>query len=223
MGETRIIFRKLEASPTPEFVTHRNSVSEPITAPPIGETITLKKAEDDGTSSRKPGFSQQELGKEDKVSPETEPSAKVTPSESWVIIDEKLVKEEDEKLAKEEESIADQPSAGPTVSPVSDVKQAWSESSSLLDGVSVAQLIPTAPSNSGVSGEGVGKDIQIEDMEDAEMKANRSSVAVNYSTFTAGDLNEENEEPEEMFSTPLATTPQVNSTCTINTPGNRYY
>lgn len=184
-----------------------NSVSEPLTSPPIGETTTLRKSEDNGASPRKPAFSPQKLGNEDSVPPETELSARVMPSESWVIVDE--------KLANEEESITDQPSADPTESPASDVKQAWSENSSIPDGVSVAQPIPTTPSNSNVSGEGVGKDIQIEDMEDVEVKEDRSSVAVSYSTFTAGDLKEEEKEPEEMFSTPLAATPQV-STCTIN-------
>lgn len=208
VGETRIVFSKLEGPlPTPLPITIEESAeAEPQTAASIGETITLKKAEDNDLSVDK-----------DKSSPKKEPSAEVLPSESWVIVkpqevDQSVTDKPNKNLAGKTEGIPDQPATSNTEPPASDQevnKQAWSGSGDERGSASVAQPPPIAPSSSSVSGGGAGpKDIEVEDIEEREVKENGVVEAVSNAVFTFGE--EEEEEPEEKFSTPSAATPQVN-------------
>ena len=206
VGETRIVFSKLEGPlPTPVPVTISESEAEPQTVASIGETVTLKKAEENDLPQ-----------KLDKTSPKKEPSAEVLPSESWVIVkppevDQSVTKE---KLADKTEGILDQPATSNSELPSSDqeVKQVWNGSSGEQGSTSVAQQPPAAPSSSSVSDGGAGKDIEVEDIEEREVKEDGIGEAVSNAVFTFGEEEEEEEEePEERFSTPSAATPQVSN------------
>ena len=205
VGETRVVFSKL-GGPLPTPVPITDSKPEPQSLAPVGETITLKKAENSAVA--------QTLVDKDKSPPKKEPSAEVLPSESWVIVKPEVDTQDDqsepkEKLSTDKDNIPDQPATSNVEPETSDVKQAWNGSSSEQDSASVAQPPPgAAPSSSGggTSG-GVGKDIEVEDIEEGEVKEEGVSDAISNAVFTFGELEEE--EPEEKFSTPSAATPQV--------------
>ena len=186
-------------------VTISDSGPEPQSAAQIGKTITLKKAEDNSLPQ-----------KLEKTSPKKEPSTdEVLPSESWVIvkppeIDQPTTDKPNEKLT---EGIPDQPAtASKAEHPISDqeVKQAWKGSSGEQGSAAVGQPPPAAPpSSSSVSGGGARKDIEVEDIEESEMKEDGVVEAVSNAVFNFGEEEEKEEEPEEKFSTPSAATPQV--------------
>ena len=184
-------------------ITISDSEPEPQTAAQIGETITLKKAEDNTLPQ-----------KLDKTSPKKEPSTEVLPSESWVIVkppevDQPTTDEPKEKLT---EGIPDQPATSKAEPPTSDqeVKQTWKGSSGEQDSAAIARPPPAVPpSRSSVGGGGTGKDIEVEDIEESEVKEGGVGEAVSNAVFNFGEEEEKEEEPEEKFSTPSAATPQV--------------
>ena len=203
VGETRIVFSKLEPIPIPTNVIDNKVEQQPPV--PVGETITLKKAEDLG--HHKPD-------NQDQASPMKEPVDEIQPSESWVIVKSEVeaqtgkstIDEPREKVSTDRESLPDQPQpTSDTASQASDVKQAWNGSSREQDSSTVTQPAPTTPSGGG----DVGRDnIEVEDIEEEEGKDNGAGDDdASNSTFTIGD-----EESEEKFSTPSAVTPQV---CTV--------
>ena len=193
-------------------VTISESEAEPQATAPVGETITLKKAGDNGQP-------QKSMDK-DNTSLKKDPSAELPPSESWVVVtpprvDQSTIDAPKEKLTTMRE---DQPTTS-SVEPLAsghNVKQAWSGSS---DGqgsaASVAQPPPAVPpSNSSncssvnLSRGGTGKGIKVEDVEESEVKEEGIGEAVSNAVFNFGE-EEEEEEPEEKYSTPSAATPQV--------------
>ena len=212
VGGTRIVFSKLEGPlPTPVPVTISESEAEPQAAAPVGETITIQKAED----KKLPHKSMDE----DSTSPKKESSAELLPSESWVVVTPpkggqsttSVTDEPNGKSANKKEDIPYQPAIGDTASD-HDVKQAWSGSSDNQgSAMSATQPPPAAPpsnSSSGLVHGGSGKGIEVEDIEESEVKEDHGvDEAVSNAVFTFGEKEEE--EPEEKFSTPSAATPQV--------------
>ncbi len=189
-------------------ITISESEPEPQAAAPVGETITLQKAEDNDLP--------QKSVDRGSTSPKKEPSAELPPSESWVVVsppkvDQSTTEKPKEKPANEREDTPHQPATGDAASD-QDVKQAWSGSSDNQgSAASVAQRPPTAPPSSSSSGlvhGGGGRGIEVEDIEESEVNEDGVDEAVRDAVFTFGE--EEEEEPEEKFSTPSAATPQVN-------------
>lgn len=203
------MFSKLEGPlPTPVPVTISESEAEPQAAAPVGETITIQKAGDNSVPRKSMD--------EDSTSPKKEASAELLPSESWVVVtppkvDQSTISVTDEpkdKAANKREDIPYQPAIGDTASD-HDVKQAWSGSSdNQSSATSVTQPPPAAPpsnSSSGLVHGGSGKGIEVEDIEESEVKEDGVDEVVSNATFG----EEKEEEPEEKFSTPSAATPQV--------------
>jgi hypothetical protein len=180
-------------------ITISESEPEPQADAPVGETITLQKAEDNDLP--------QKSVDRDSTSPKKEPSAELPPSESWVVVSPPKVDQSTTEEPKEREDIPHQPATGDAASD-HDVKQAWSGSSG--SAASVAQPPPAAPPSSSSSGlvhGGGGRGIEVEDIEESEVKEDGVDEAVRDAVFTFGE--EEEDEPEEKFSTPSAATPQV--------------
>lgn len=189
--------------PSPTPIPIRDDKPEQKPFAPVGETITLQKAEGIQCTSKT-------LVGQDETLPK-EPSVELQPSESWVIVksemdtpvDHPTMVKASEGVPSDREDRPFQHLSGDTTSQAPDAKQAWSGSGRQQSNASPAQAPPNTPSG-GSGGEVILENIEVEDIEEKEDKKDRVVDGASNLVFSFGD-----EEGEEKFSTPSAATPQV--------------